>query len=117
MAKSIKMRAKMSGDETTVKALLTHPMETGLRKGKDGKKIPAHHITEVTCEHGGKVVMTALWGPAVSLRPSNDTIDPPPAATVTTSTMGVRSGTPSTVVSASPRTRSEKRPVQDTSCR
>jgi sulfur-oxidizing protein SoxZ len=69
MAKSIKMRAKMSGDETTVKALLTHPMETGLRKGKDGKKIPAHHITEVMCEHNGKNVMTAQWGPAVSKNP------------------------------------------------
>jgi sulfur-oxidizing protein SoxZ len=44
-------------------------METGLRKGKDGKKIPAHHITEVTCEHAGKVVMTAQWGPAVSKNP------------------------------------------------
>ena len=66
---SIKMRASLSGDETTVKALITHPMETGLRKGKDGKPIPAHHITEVTCEHGGKVVMVAQWGPAVSKNP------------------------------------------------
>jgi len=66
---SIKMRAQTKGDETTVKALITHVMETGLRKGKDGKKIPAHHITEVTCEHAGKVVMTAQWGPAVSKNP------------------------------------------------
>ena len=66
---SIKMRASLDGDETTVKALITHPMETGLRKGKDGKPIPAHHITEVTCEHGGKVVMVAQWGPAVSKNP------------------------------------------------
>ena len=66
---SIKMRAQTKGDETTVKALITHVMETGLRKGKDGNKIPAHHITEVTCEHAGKVVMTAQWGPAVSKNP------------------------------------------------
>lgn len=66
---SIKIRAQTKGDETTVKALITHVMETGLRKGKDGKKIPAHHITEVTCEHAGKVVMTAQWGPAVSKNP------------------------------------------------
>ena len=69
MAKSIKMRARQSGAETTVKALISHAMETGLRKDKKGNKIPAHHITEVTCEHGGKVVMTALWGPAVSKNP------------------------------------------------
>lgn len=66
---SIKMRASLDGSETTVKALISHPMETGLRKGKDGNKIPAHHITEVTCEHGGKVVMVAQWGPAVSKNP------------------------------------------------
>lgn len=69
MAKSIKMRASLDGDETTVKALITHAMETGLRKGKDGNKIPAHHITEVTCEHAGKTVMVAQWGPAVSKNP------------------------------------------------
>ncbi len=66
---SIKMRASLEGDETTLKALITHAMETGLRKDKEGNKIPAHHITEVTCEHGGKVVMTAQWGPAVSKNP------------------------------------------------
>ena len=34
MAKSIKIRAKLKGDTTTVKCLMTHPMETGLRKDK-----------------------------------------------------------------------------------
>ena len=69
MAKSIKMRAQLEGDETTVKALITHEMETGLRKGKDGNPIPAKHITEVTCTLNGTTVMTALWGPAVSKNP------------------------------------------------
>jgi len=70
MAKSIRIRAKAKGSETTVKALITHPMETGLRKNKKtGKKIPAHFIQEVTCKHNGASVMTALWGPAVSKNP------------------------------------------------
>lgn len=70
MASSIKVRAKVSGDVTTVKALISHPMETGLRKDKKTKKvIPAHFIQEVTCEHGGNTVMTALWGPSVSKNP------------------------------------------------
>ena len=48
MAKSIKVRAKAKGDEVTVKALFSHPMETGLRKDKkSGKIIPAHFIQEV----------------------------------------------------------------------
>ena len=51
MAKSIKIRAKMKGDETQVKCLMTHPMETGLRKDKKtGKLIPAHFINEVMAE-------------------------------------------------------------------
>jgi len=70
MAKSIRIRAKSSGGTTTVKALVTHPMETGMRKNKKtGDKIPAHYITEVKCEHGGKTVVNAQWGPAVSKNP------------------------------------------------
>jgi sulfur-oxidizing protein SoxZ len=70
MAKGIKLRATAKGDSTTVKALMSHNMETGLRKDKKtGNKIPAHFIQEVTCEHNGKSVLTALWGPAVSKNP------------------------------------------------
>jgi len=70
MAKSIRVRAKAKDDTTTVKALITHPMETGLRKDKKtGEKIPAHYIQEVTCKHNGATVMTAHWGPAVSKNP------------------------------------------------
>jgi sulfur-oxidizing protein SoxZ len=67
---SIKIRARLSGDVTTVKALIKHPMDTGLVKDKKtGKVIPAHFIQEVTCEHGGNKVMTAMWGAAVSKNP------------------------------------------------
>ena len=70
MATSIRVRAKTKGDTTTVKALITHPMETGQRKNKKtGKKIPAHFIQEVVCKHNGSEVMTAQWGPAVSKNP------------------------------------------------
>jgi len=70
MAKGIKIRATAKKGGTTVKALMSHPMHTGLRKNKKtGKKIPAHFIQEVACEHNGKTVLTALWGPAVSKNP------------------------------------------------
>lgn len=70
MANTIKVRAKLAGDATTVKALVSHPMETGLVKDKKtGQIIPAHFIQEVVCEHNGNVVMTALWGPAISKNP------------------------------------------------
>lgn len=68
--KKMKVRAWTSGDKATVKAILFHPMETGLRKDKStGKVIPAHYITEVKCEHKGKNVLTCLWGPGVSKNP------------------------------------------------
>lgn len=67
---NIKIRAKESNGVVTVKSLLKHPMETGLRKDKKtGKKIPAHYITEVTCEVNGKMVMMAYLGPGVSKDP------------------------------------------------
>ena len=70
MAKTIKARARVKGGVATVKALITHPMETGMRKNKKtGKKIPAHFIQEVVAEHNGAVVMTASWGGAVSKNP------------------------------------------------
>ncbi|MEN8133060.1 MAG: thiosulfate oxidation carrier complex protein SoxZ [Pseudomonadota bacterium] len=70
MAKSIKLRAKAKGDAVTVKSLISHPMETGLRKDKKtGKVIPAHFIQEVTAEHNGKNLLTAYWGGTVSKNP------------------------------------------------
>ncbi len=67
---SIKMRAKAKGGVVTVKALMTHPMETGLRKDKKtGNMIPAHFISEVMLEAGGKKVMDALWSGGISKNP------------------------------------------------
>jgi sulfur-oxidizing protein SoxZ len=55
MANSIKIRARAKGNAVTVKALIKHPMETGLRKDKKtGKVIPALFIQEVTCKANGK---------------------------------------------------------------
>lgn len=65
----IKIRAREQGGITEIKALMVHPMETGTRKDSDGNVIPMHHITEVTVEHNGKVVMHANWGAGVSRNP------------------------------------------------
>jgi len=71
MAKSsIKIRAKVNKGEAKVKCLISHPMETGLRKDKkSGKLIPAHFIQEVVCEHDGKTVMNAQWSGTISKNP------------------------------------------------
>ena len=71
MAKStIKLRTKEKGGKIQVKALITHPMETGLRKDKkSGGKIPAHYISELVVTANDKPVMTAHWSGSVSKNP------------------------------------------------
>jgi len=71
MAKSsIKIRAKLKGGVTTVKCLMNHPMETGLRKDKKtGKKIPEHFIQDVVAKHNDAEVMNAQWSGSVSKNP------------------------------------------------
>jgi sulfur-oxidizing protein SoxZ len=48
---------------------MAHVMEGGQRKDSSGKVIPAHHITDITASHNGKVVLSAQWGSAVSQNP------------------------------------------------
>ncbi len=70
MKKTIKLRAKAKNGVVTVKALISHPMETGLRKNKKtGKLIPAHHIQQLVARSGDKTVLQAALGGAVSKNP------------------------------------------------
>ena len=67
---SIKMRARKGDDGVTVKALITHPMETGRRRDRDsGELVPAHFIQRVVCEYKGEKVFEAYWGTGVSRNP------------------------------------------------
>jgi sulfur-oxidizing protein SoxZ len=69
MADPTRIRAQMQGNNAVVRVLMTHEMETGLRKDASGKSVPAWHITEVSAQHNAKTVMTAQWGPAISKNP------------------------------------------------
>jgi sulfur-oxidizing protein SoxZ len=70
MAAGIKIRAKEKGGVVTVKALMSHPMETGGRKDKKtGQTIPAHFITEVSAELNGAPAMKGYWSGGVSKNP------------------------------------------------
>ena len=67
---TIKIRAKESKGDVTVKALMKHPMETGQRKDKKtGGTIPANFIQEVIGKATRDEVITVHWGPAVSKNP------------------------------------------------
>lgn len=66
----MKIRASLNGDVAELKCLMNHVMETGLRKdAKTGQVVPAHHITNVTCEVGGRQVMDSQWGGGISKNP------------------------------------------------
>lgn len=65
----IRIRASEQDGIVEVRALLTHPMETGQRTDDDGQPIPADFIREVTCTHGDRVVLHAYWGTGVSANP------------------------------------------------
>ena len=69
MADPMRIRAQAAGEKTTVRVLMNHEMETGLRKDGAGKVIPAWFIQEVSASHNGKPVLTAQWGPAIAKNP------------------------------------------------
>jgi sulfur-oxidizing protein SoxZ len=52
-----------------VRALITHPMETGLRKDESGQAIPRRIINRFTCELNGKPVCEMVLHPAISANP------------------------------------------------
>jgi sulfur-oxidizing protein SoxZ len=69
MADPMRIRAQMAGDKATVRVLMSHEMETGLRKDAGGKAIPAWFIKDVSAQLNGKPVFAAQWGPSVSKNP------------------------------------------------
>lgn len=57
------------GDVMEIKTLISHPMETGLRKGKDGKPIPRRIINKFEAAYNGRPVFQAELEPAISANP------------------------------------------------
>ena len=69
MADPMRIRATEKDGVVNVKVLMSHEMETGQRKDSSGKVVPAHFIQSVQATHGGKTVLSAQWGTAVSKNP------------------------------------------------
>lgn len=57
------------GEVIEVKTLISHVMETGQRKDKDGKVIPRNIINAFTATHEGKTVFEAKLQPGTSSNP------------------------------------------------
>ena len=67
---SIKIRVKEKDGQIALRALIKHPMETGLRKDKiTGVEIPPHYISDVLVESNGETVFSADWSTSISKNP------------------------------------------------
>ncbi|MBR9653362.1 thiosulfate oxidation carrier complex protein SoxZ [Thalassovita aquimarina] len=74
MASGVKPRVKApkkaaAGETVTLKTLISHKMESGQRKNKDGSIIPRSIINRFTCEFNGKSVIDVTMEPAISTNP------------------------------------------------
>jgi sulfur-oxidizing protein SoxZ len=69
MTDPMKIRAKLVGDITEIKVLISHPMENGQRKDNAGNTVPPHYIQNLTVEVGGKMVVSGQTGISISRNP------------------------------------------------
>ncbi|TDH36311.1 thiosulfate oxidation carrier complex protein SoxZ [Pseudohoeflea suaedae] len=66
----IKLPKKASaGEVITIKTLISHEMESGQRKDKDGNAIPRQIINKFTCAFEGATVFECDLDPAISANP------------------------------------------------
>ncbi len=69
MSDPMRIRAQVQGSGVVVRVLMSHDMETGLRKDAAGATVPAWHITDVVAALNGKPVFSAQWGTAIAKNP------------------------------------------------
>ncbi|APG46665.1 thiosulfate oxidation carrier complex protein SoxZ [Phaeobacter porticola] len=74
MASGVKPRVKVpkkaaAGEAVTIKTLISHTMESGQRKDKEGNVIPRSIINRFTCEFNGQSVVDVAMEPAISTNP------------------------------------------------
>jgi sulfur-oxidizing protein SoxZ len=62
-------RAVAKGEIFQVRTLISHPMETGLRRNDQGNVIPRKIIKKFVCRYNGVVVFSADFHEAVAANP------------------------------------------------
>ena len=66
----VKVPKSAAADEViTIKTLISHDMESGQRKDKEGNVIPRKIINKFTCDFNGQPVFSCDIEPAVSANP------------------------------------------------
>lgn len=74
MASNVQPRVRVpstasAGDVVAIKTLISHPMESGQRRDRDGEIIPRSIINRFTAEFNGTLIMDATLEPAISTNP------------------------------------------------
>ena len=74
MSSTAKPRVKVpktasAGEVIVIKTLISHEMESGQRKDKDGNPIPRKIINKFSCEFNGQPVFSCDLDPAISANP------------------------------------------------
>ena len=74
MASGVKPRVKVpkkaaAGEAVVIKTLISHKMESGQRKDKEGNVIPRSIINRFTCDFNGQNVIDVALEPAISTNP------------------------------------------------
>ena len=74
MADGVKPRVKVpktaaAGEAVQIKTLISHQMESGQRKDKEGNVIPRSIINRFTCDFNGENVIDVILEPAISTNP------------------------------------------------
>lgn len=74
MASGVKPRVKApkkakAGEIVTLKTLISHIMESGQRKDKEGNTVPRSIINRFTCDFNGQNVIDVQMEPAISTNP------------------------------------------------
>jgi len=69
MADPMKIRARLKGDVTEIRVLMSHPMESGQRKDNSGNAAPAHFIQTIRIAINGNAVIQGQTGTSVSRNP------------------------------------------------
>ena len=74
MAENVTPRVRVpktakAGEAVTIKSLISHLMESGQRRDKDGNLVPRSIINRFTADFNGKNVIDVTIEPAVSTNP------------------------------------------------
>lgn len=62
-------KSAANGEIIEIKSLISHPMESGQRKDKEGKLIPRKIINKFVVTFNGKEFFSSDWAPAVAANP------------------------------------------------